>query len=142
MNGQSLCTDNHCLEESRKIAKNELRIGRRYPSFFGSQQGIAVNWFHPKCMFNQMTRARTSTQVIQRPEDIDHFFELPSNHQDFLLNLIQDFTTGDVPTSSGRKKSSSKSSSSVSKTIDKSASEKRPKRKEQNRRDAGRILML
>ena len=88
MNGLSFCKDPRCLAESKKIAKDEIRIGRRYPSPY-QDDAIAVNWFHLRCMFSQQKRARAGTQIIEKPEDMDGFDELLLNDRLFVNELIE-----------------------------------------------------
>jgi hypothetical protein len=148
-NSKAKCKDKNCLGDDNKIATGEIRIGRRYPSPFKEDE-IAVNWFHAKCMFDQQMRSRKGTQVIQRPEDMDGFYELPSNEQHYVEQLIDDFQRGHLNTSSESKPHSSKStprtrdakSSRTSVDVESKEIAKKKKKAEGGRRDVGRVIML
>ena len=103
------CKNGECLGDSEEIAKGELRIGRRYPSPFKDEE-VAVNWFHAKCMFDQQRRSRKTTQVIERPEDMDGFYDLAPRDQQYVEQLLDDFRRGHVRLNSTAPKKNSKSS--------------------------------
>ena len=154
------CKDKDCMEENPEIMKGELRIGRRYPSPFNENE-IAVNWFHARCMFNQQLRARNTTQVIERPEDMDAFQDLDRPDQQFIEQLISYFQNG-ILTKLGRQPKTTISSKTTQKSTNsriregksstgdsKSAAtikakeiEKKKKKAESGRRDIGRVIML
>ena len=152
------------MYETKKIAKGEVRIGRRYPSAF-DDDSIAVNWFHCKCIFSQQLRARQSTQVIERESDIDGFHDLLLGDKQLIRELIQGNIDlrFDNPLPNAKRTSTGAegrlSSGGISKTAPssrmsegptrpgsrQSLSSPKPKPKPRDsvgRRDNGRILML
>ena len=153
VNSLSMCKDGKCLYETPKIARGELRIGRRGPSRF-DENSIQIYWFHAKCMFSQQLRSRQSTQVIEKEDDMDGFYELLLADQDYIRELIQgniDILYGGNPLPnatpakhrpSTEPNSASRPSKRKSVTPGGKDEAKPPKTPSSGRRDVGRILML
>jgi Poly(ADP-ribose) polymerase and DNA-Ligase Zn-finger region len=141
-NGQSICKDTHCLYNSKKIDKDDLRIGRKYPSPFQAGE-IAVNWFHAMCMFSQQQRARKTTKVITTPDDIDGFYSLRLEDQDEIKEYIRasvENTFSANKLSKNRQKENQPPGNSS--TEQNGNPLKKLKSVGEGRRDNGRILML
>jgi hypothetical protein len=67
------------------IDKDELRIGKRFPSARFEEGGEATDWFHPvrlterswrsplglkACIFDQLSRAKSTTKKIDSTADL------------------------------------------------------------------------
>ncbi|KAF4709566.1 hypothetical protein FOZ62_017174 [Perkinsus olseni] len=162
--GRSSCKNTKCLHadepDGKKIPKGSLRIGRKFPSPF-DPDAVAVNWFHYDCMFDQFTRARKGTQIIESGDDMDGWDDLTPDAKAIIEKCIKNeqheapapkdtpskkrastkrSTQGSKTPHSGKKGSKTP----VKKTVEKKAVEKKRRSSvgTENRRDKGRIVML
>lgn len=80
----SKCQDTKC---KGPIDIGSLRLGRVGPSPFGD--GDMKQYFHPKCMFETLKRARAATRVIESADDITDFEDLKDDDKKTLVKLIK-----------------------------------------------------
>eukprot|EP01029_Cantina_marsupialis_P019698 TRINITY_DN4580_c0_g1_i1.p1 TRINITY_DN4580_c0_g1~~TRINITY_DN4580_c0_g1_i1.p1 ORF type:complete len:1207 (-),score=475.35 TRINITY_DN4580_c0_g1_i1:263-3883(-) len=83
--GRSTCKDTQC---KKGIEKGSLRIGKLTPNPFGDENDTMPTWYHPKCMFNTLKRARATTKKIESEEDLIGFDDLEAKDQGFILGLL------------------------------------------------------
>lgn len=99
-NNQSTMSDNRfaadydklgrasCKKCKQKLNKGELRIAKITANFFHEGEGVMKQYHHPKCMFETFVRARSTTKIIEGPDDLEGFVELKDEDKDALKALI------------------------------------------------------
>jgi len=83
INSRAGCKDKDCKE---KIEQGEVRIAKMYPSRFNEGE-LQTDWFHAKCIFNALTRARTAKK-IESPSDLEGFDDLKAKDQEKIKEYI------------------------------------------------------
>ena len=48
-------------------------------------------WYHPKCMFETLQRARATTKKIETPDDLEDFSNLNDPEKDEIKQLMKGF---------------------------------------------------
>lgn len=70
----------------QKIEKGILRIGKVSPSPFAEGSEL-TQWFHAKCLFDQMKNPRASK--LESADDLDGYDELPDTDKQLIDDLIK-----------------------------------------------------
>ena len=65
----------------QKIEKDELRIGKKFPNSFFTEEGESTEWYHPKCIFQKLKKAKATTKKIESEEDLQGFGDLADDEQ-------------------------------------------------------------
>ena len=78
-----------CKKCKTQIEKDELRIGKHYPSERFEEGGSATDWFHPSCMFEHLKRVRKTTKRIEDEGDISGFILLDDDEKEAVRELIK-----------------------------------------------------
>jgi len=81
---RSKCKDKLCGE---LIAKDVLRIGKIGKNPFREGE-TKTDWFHAKCIFSALSRARATTKKIDGVEDIAGFEDIDADDQAEVKELI------------------------------------------------------
>nr|AAI71190.1 ligase III, DNA, ATP-dependent [Xenopus tropicalis]AAI71192.1 ligase III, DNA, ATP-dependent [Xenopus tropicalis] len=79
-----------CKKCKEKIGKGLVRIGKIVPNPFSESAGDMKEWYHIKCMFEKLERARATTKKIDDLTELEGWQEL----QDCDKNLISQHVTG------------------------------------------------
>ena len=82
-----------CKKCKEKIVKGMVRIGKIVPNPFTESGGDMKEWYHVKCMFEKLEKARASTKKIEDITDLEGWEEL----QDGEKELITNFISGEMP---------------------------------------------
>ncbi|XP_065178433.1 DNA ligase 3-like [Sycon ciliatum] len=77
-----------CKGCKQKIDKSALRIGKVSTNPFSDDGGEMKVWYHAKCMFDALTRARATTKKIESLDDLDGSDALNSAEQAELQKMI------------------------------------------------------
>jgi len=102
--GKAKCKDTQC---NGGIEKGTLRIGKITKNTFSSDEdALKTEWYHGKCIFNALKRARKSTKKIESEDDLDGFSKLKSDDQDELKDLIAGGGGTDDEPKKGKKRKS------------------------------------
>ncbi|KAE8575918.1 hypothetical protein XENTR_v10003986 [Xenopus tropicalis] len=78
-----------CKKCKEKIGKGLVRIGKIVPNPFSESAGDMKEWYHIKCMFEKLERARATTKKIDDLTELEGWQEL----QDCDKNLISQHVT-------------------------------------------------
>uniref|UniRef100_A0A4W4EA51 DNA ligase n=1 Tax=Electrophorus electricus TaxID=8005 RepID=A0A4W4EA51_ELEEL len=79
-----------CKKCKDKIMKGLVRIGKIVPNPFSESAGEMKEWYHMKCIFEKLERARATTKKIEDITDLEGWEEL----QDEDKELINKHVTG------------------------------------------------
>lgn len=80
-----------CKKCKDKIVKGIVRIGKIVPNPFSESAGEMKEWYHVKCIFEKLERARATTKKIEDLTELEGWEEL----QDEDKNLIKKHISGD-----------------------------------------------
>ena len=84
-----------CKNCKEKIEKSVLRIGRLVPNPFGDDGGTMKEWYHMPCMFDKLSRTRTTTKRIEKTEEVDGFADLQEDDKQsirkYISGIVSDF---------------------------------------------------
>ena len=78
-----------CKKCKQKIEKGELRLCKLSANIFHEGEGEMKQCYHPKCLFDTFIRARSTTKIIEEPDDMDGFLDLKQEDKDVLNKLIK-----------------------------------------------------
>lgn len=81
-----------CKKCKDKIQKGLVRIGKIVPNPFSESAGEMKEWYHVKCIFEKLERARATTKKIEDITDLEGWEEL----QDEDRELINKHVSGTV----------------------------------------------
>ncbi|EFA86269.1 SMAD/FHA domain-containing protein [Heterostelium album PN500] len=101
--GRSSCKAKQC---KGNIPKETIRIAKVYPSARFEDDGTAVDYFHPQCLFDSQVRARKTTKKVEEIEDLEGFEELSKKDQAAIKQMLQDHL--DLKSGKGKKKTTTK----------------------------------
>uniref|UniRef100_A0A4W3IKY2 DNA ligase n=1 Tax=Callorhinchus milii TaxID=7868 RepID=A0A4W3IKY2_CALMI len=76
-----------CKKCKEKIPKGLVRIGKIVPNPF-SESGEMKEWYHVKCMFEKLERARLSTKKIDDLSDLEGWEELQDEEKELINKHI------------------------------------------------------
>lgn len=97
-----------CKKCKEKIAKGMARIGKIVPNPFSESAGDMKEWYHIKCMFEKLERARATTKKIDDLTELEGWQELQDAERELINQHVNELAakTGAAPTP--RKKTPSK----------------------------------
>lgn len=78
-----------CKKCKQKIEKQVLRIAKIVPNPFTDSGGEMKNWFHVDCIFDQFSRARSTTKIIEDPTDLDGWEDIGGDDKKIVLDHIE-----------------------------------------------------
>lgn len=79
-----------CKTCKQQIEKSSARIGKMVTNPFSDDGGFMKQWYHIKCIFDTLSRARATTAKITSTQDLDGFDKM--NDED--KKIIENFITG------------------------------------------------
>lgn len=91
-----------CKKCKDKIQKGIVRIGKVVPNPFSESAGEMKEWYHVKCIFEKLERARATTKKIEDLTELEGWEEL----QDEDKEIINKHVSGIFITLHQEKKSS------------------------------------
>lgn len=77
-----------CKKCKEKIVKGVCRIGKVVPNPFSESGGDMKEWYHIKCMFEKLERARATTKKIEDLTELEGWEELEDNEKDQISQHI------------------------------------------------------
>uniref|UniRef100_A0A3Q0S3V9 DNA ligase n=1 Tax=Amphilophus citrinellus TaxID=61819 RepID=A0A3Q0S3V9_AMPCI len=86
-----------CKKCKDKIQKGIVRIGKIVPNPFSESAGEMKEWYHVKCIFEKLERARATTKKIEDITDLEGWEELEDDDKD-LINKHISGTRSDTAT--------------------------------------------
>ncbi|XP_031207527.1 DNA ligase 3 isoform X3 [Mastomys coucha] len=87
-----------CKKCKEKIVKGVCRIGKVVPNPFSESGGDMKEWYHIKCMFEKLERARATTKKIEDLTELEGWEELEDNEKDQISQHIADLSSKAVAT--------------------------------------------
>lgn len=78
-----------CKTCKQQIEKNSKRIGKLISNPFSEDGGIMKQWYHVRCIFESLSRARATTKKIDSTDDLDGFDKLNDDDQKEVKGLIK-----------------------------------------------------
>nr|XP_020454233.1 DNA ligase 3 [Monopterus albus]XP_020454234.1 DNA ligase 3 [Monopterus albus]XP_020454235.1 DNA ligase 3 [Monopterus albus] len=79
-----------CKKCKDKIQKGIVRIGKIVPNPFSESAGEMKEWYHVKCIFEKLERARATTKKIEDITDLEGWEELQDEDKDLINKHISD----------------------------------------------------
>uniref|UniRef100_A0A6Q2XBM6 DNA ligase n=1 Tax=Esox lucius TaxID=8010 RepID=A0A6Q2XBM6_ESOLU len=79
-----------CKKCKDKIMKGLVRIGKIVPNPFSESAGEMKEWYHAKCMFEKLERARATTKKIEDITDLEGWEELQDEDKELINKLVGD----------------------------------------------------
>ncbi|XP_061660399.1 DNA ligase 3 [Syngnathoides biaculeatus] len=79
-----------CKKCKDKIAKGIVRIGKVVPNPFSESAGEMKEWYHVKCMFEKLERARATTKKIEDITDLEGWEELQDEDKELINQHVSD----------------------------------------------------
>ncbi|XP_010720052.2 DNA ligase 3 [Meleagris gallopavo] len=79
-----------CKKCKEKIVKGMVRIGKIVPNPFTESGGDMKEWYHVKCMFEKLEKARATTKKIEDITDLEGWEELQDAEKELITNLISE----------------------------------------------------
>lgn len=73
-----------CKKCKDKIQKGIVRIGKIVPNPFSESAGEMKEWYHVKCIFEKLERARATTKKIEDITDLEGWEELQDEDKDLI----------------------------------------------------------
>uniref|UniRef100_A0A7N8XQ85 DNA ligase n=1 Tax=Mastacembelus armatus TaxID=205130 RepID=A0A7N8XQ85_9TELE len=77
-----------CKKCKDKIQKGIVRIGKIVPNPFSESAGEMKEWYHMKCIFEKLERARATTKKIEDITDLEGWEELQDEDKDLINKHI------------------------------------------------------
>lgn len=77
-----------CKKCKEKIVKGVCRIGKVVPNPFSESGGDMKEWYHVKCMFEKLERARATTKKIEDLTELEGWEELEDNEKEQISQHI------------------------------------------------------
>ncbi|KAG8194914.1 hypothetical protein JTE90_021375 [Oedothorax gibbosus] len=113
-----------CKECKVKIEKGLVRIAKILPNPFSEGAGDMKQWFHMKCIFEKLSRARATTKKIDSSDDLEGWDELDEEYKPEVLKLISEYSSS-LPTKKtpAKKTPAKKTPTKASKTSSKEEEE-------------------
>uniref|UniRef100_A0A7N6FDK2 DNA ligase n=1 Tax=Anabas testudineus TaxID=64144 RepID=A0A7N6FDK2_ANATE len=94
-----------CKKCKDKIQKGIVRIGKIVPNPFSESAGEMKEWYHVKCIFEKLERARATTKKIEDITDLEGWEELQDEDKE-VINKHVSATKAGTSSSSGPSSSS------------------------------------
>ncbi|XP_075709025.1 DNA ligase 3 [Rhinoderma darwinii] len=101
-----------CKKCKEKIAKGIVRIGKIVPNPFSESAGDMKEWYHIKCMFEKLERARATTKKIDDLTELEGWQELQSPEKDLINQHVKELAAKAGAAATPRKKTPSKANQS------------------------------
>ncbi|MED6281778.1 DNA ligase 3, partial [Characodon lateralis] len=79
-----------CKKCKDKIQKGIVRIGKVVPNPFSESAGEMKEWYHVKCIFEKLERARATTKKIEDLTELEGWEELQDEDKDLINKHISD----------------------------------------------------
>ncbi|NXG19064.1 DNLI3 ligase, partial [Grallaria varia] len=79
-----------CKKCKEKIVKGMCRIGKIVPNPFTESGGDMKEWYHVKCMFEKLDKARATTKKIEDITDLEGWEELQDEEKELINRLISE----------------------------------------------------
>ncbi|NXD69143.1 DNLI3 ligase, partial [Eolophus roseicapillus] len=79
-----------CKKCKEKIVKGMVRIGKIVPNPFTESGGDMKEWYHVKCMFEKLDKARATTKKIEDITDLEGWEELQDAEKDLINKHISE----------------------------------------------------
>uniref|UniRef100_A0A8C5QM37 DNA ligase n=2 Tax=Leptobrachium leishanense TaxID=445787 RepID=A0A8C5QM37_9ANUR len=97
-----------CKKCKEKIGKEVVRIGKVVPNPFSESAGDMKEWYHVKCMFEKLERARATTKKIEDLTELEGWQELQDAEKEMIRQHVKELAAkvGATP----RKKTPAKAS--------------------------------
>ncbi|XP_053563410.1 DNA ligase 3 isoform X2 [Bombina bombina] len=96
-----------CKKCKEKIGKGIVRIGKVVPNPFSESAGDMKEWYHAKCIFEKLERARATTKKIDDLTELEGWQELQDSEKELITQYIKELAAK-VGTATPRKKTPSK----------------------------------
>ncbi|KAI5931505.1 DNA ligase 3 [Manis javanica] len=82
-----------CKKCKEKIVKGVCRIGKVVPNPFSESGGDMKEWYHIKCMFEKLERARATTKKTEDLAELEGWEELEDNEKEQISQHIADLAS-------------------------------------------------
>ncbi|XP_011377635.1 DNA ligase 3 [Pteropus medius] len=82
-----------CKKCKEKIVKGVCRIGKVVPNPFSESGGDMKEWYHIKCIFEKLERARATTKKIEDLTELEGWEELEDNEKEQINQHITDLSS-------------------------------------------------
>ncbi|CAO2644533.1 DNA ligase 3 [Lemmus lemmus] len=82
-----------CKKCKEKIVKGVCRIGKVVPNPFSESGGDMKEWYHIKCMFEKLERARATTKKIEDLTELEGWEELEDTEKEQISQHIADLSS-------------------------------------------------
>ncbi|NXA35384.1 DNLI3 ligase, partial [Eudromia elegans] len=82
-----------CKKCKEKIVKGMVRIGKIVPNPFTESGGDMKEWYHVKCMFEKLEKARATTKKIEDITDLEGWEELQDDEKELINRHISEATS-------------------------------------------------
>ncbi|CAM4535699.1 unnamed protein product [Leuciscus chuanchicus] len=79
-----------CKKCKDKIMKGLVRIGKIVPNPFSESAGEMKEWYHVKCIFEKLERARATTKKIEDITELEGWEELQDEDKELINKLVSD----------------------------------------------------
>ncbi|XP_059207333.1 DNA ligase 3 isoform X1 [Centropristis striata] len=79
-----------CKKCKDKIQKGIVRIGKVVPNPFSESAGEMKEWYHVKCIFEKLERARATTKKIEDITDLEGWEELQDEDKELINKHVSD----------------------------------------------------
>ncbi|XP_062341301.1 DNA ligase 3 [Osmerus eperlanus] len=79
-----------CKKCKDKIAKGFVRIGKIVPNPFSESAGEMKEWYHMKCIFEKLERARATTKKIEDITDLEGWEELQDEDKELINKQVSE----------------------------------------------------
>ncbi|XP_074466094.1 DNA ligase 3 isoform X1 [Sebastes fasciatus] len=79
-----------CKKCKDKIPKEVVRIGKIVPNPFSESAGEMKEWYHVKCIFEKLERARATTKKIEDITDLEGWEELEDQDKEVINKHVAD----------------------------------------------------
>lgn len=77
-----------CKKCKEKIVKGMVRIGKIVPNPFTESGGDMKEWYHVKCIFEKLDKARATTKKIEDITDLEGWEELQDEEKETINKYI------------------------------------------------------
>lgn len=81
-----------CKKCKDKIAKGIVRIGKVVPNPFSESAGEMKEWYHVKCIFEKLERARATTKKIEDITELEGWEELQDEDKELINKHVSGTT--------------------------------------------------
>ncbi|TRY62399.1 hypothetical protein DNTS_031814 [Danionella cerebrum] len=79
-----------CKKCKDKIMKGMVRIGKIVPNPFSESAGEMKEWYHVKCIFEKLERARATTKKIEDLTELEGWEELQDEDKDLIKKHVSE----------------------------------------------------